>query len=349
MRNIQTQFKLIIVFSVIALGLSGCIKLPSLVDSSLEVDQDYIGIETENEKDTIVNSIVSLDNYLESVKHEKPPITIVIDNLSSSWPSSGLGKALVVYETPVEADITRLLAVFNQDSLPVKIGPVRSARPYLADLADEYKGLFVHAGGSPQALSNIKGGLYNFYNLDEVSGDGIYFWRDTQRSAPHNLYILLESIERVIEKKDLPSEIDDKFLEWERGENLISLEEVNSSIIKIDYQEPVIWQFDKSMNSYLRYQENEPFLDEEGQIKSPNVVIQKTEIKILDAVGRRSIKTIGQGEAFIFQSGQVIEGSWTKNKTTNRTFFYDQMGEKIKFLPGSIWVEIVGENHKIFY
>jgi len=341
-KNIKIQLKLITFFLIIVFVLTGCVK---------EENQDYLEPKTGDLEIEVVDLIDSSDNQIELTKHEKLPVAIVIDNLSSSWPLAGLSQALVVYEAPVEADITRLLAVFSQDSWPQKIGPVRSARPYFADWASEYYGLFIHAGGSPQALSSIKSGLYDFYNLDEVSGDGIYFWRDAQKSGPHNLYILPESIERVIEKKNWPLEVNNNFLEWERKENFIFPEnKISSSIIKIDYQEPVIWQFDQSMNSYFRYQNNKLFVDEgEGQIRSPNIIIQKTEIKILDKIGRRSIKTIGQGEALIFQAGQIIEGTWTKNQTTERTFFYDQQGEKIKFLPGSVWIEIVGENHKVFY
>jgi len=343
MRNIKIQFKIIFFFLIIIFILNGCVKTTSPVPSPSEENQEHnMEFEAEGQETEVVDALI---------EHQQLPITIIIDNLSSSWPLTGLKEALVVYEAPVEADITRLLAVFGQDFLPPKIGPVRSARPYFADWAAEYYGLFIHAGGSPQALSSIKSGLYDFYNLDEVSGDGIYFWRDAQKSGPHNLYILPESIKRVIEKKNWPLDVNEKFLEWERGENFVPLEErVSSSIIKIDYKEPVIWQFDQSINSYFRYQNNKPFIDEgEEQIRSPNIIIQKTEIEILDEMGRRSIKTIGQGEALVFQAGEVIKGVWTKNQTTGRTFFYDQQGEKIKFLSGSIWIEIVGENHKIFY
>lgn len=343
MQNIRTQLRLISFFLIIIFVLSGCVKLATPANSPYEESHDY------EEFDEAVEQEIEVVEPL--IKHQKLPIAIIIDNLSLSWPLVGLNEALVIYEAPVEADITRLLAVFHQGFWPQRIGPVRSARPYFADWASEYKGLFVHAGGSPQVLNDIKNGLYNFYNLDEVSGDGIYFWRDAQKSGPHNLYILPESIEQAIEKKNWPLEVNNNFLEWKREENFISSEEkVSSSIIKIDYREPVIWQFDKSMNSYFRYQNNKPFIDEEkGQIRSSNVVIQKTEIKILDEIGRRSIKTIGQGEALIFQEGQVIKGTWTKSQTIGRTFFYDQQGEKIKFLPGPIWIEIIGENHKIFY
>lgn len=342
MRSIKAQFKLIPFFLIITFVLTGCVKLATPVHSPSGNNQDYVEPEVKNQEMEVVEPLI---------KHEKLPIAIIIDNLSSSWPLFGLDKALVVYEAPVEADITRLLAIFNQDFLPQKIGPVRSARPYFADWAAEYKGIFIHAGGSPQALNNIKSHLYDFYNLDEVSGDGIYFWRDAQRNRPHNLYILPESIKRAIKKKGWPLDVKDDFLEWGVRKKFVSSDnEIDYSIIKIDYKEPVIWQFDKSMNSYFRYQDNKPFIDEgSGQIRSPNVIIQKTEIKILDKIGRRSIKTIGQGEALVFRAGRVTEGTWMKNQTTGRTFFYDQQGEKIKFLPGSVWIEIVGENHKISY
>jgi len=252
---------------------------------------------------------------------------------------------------PVYSPLKEADQGYSEDSLPQKIGPVRSARPYFADWAAEYKGIFIHAGGSPQALDNIKSHLYDFYNLDEIGGDGIYFWRDAQRSRPHNLYILPESIERAIKKKGWPLDVNDDFLELDVKKKIVSSDdEIDSSIIKIDYKEPVIWQFDRAMNSYFRYQNNKPFMDEgNGQIRSSNVIIQKTEVKILDKIGRRLIKTFGHGDAFIFQGGHVIKGVWIKNQTTGRTFFYDQQGEKIKFLPGPVWIEIVGESHKIFF
>lgn len=352
MRNVRTQFGLIPIILILPFILSGCVKLNSFGVSSLEKGQNYVDIRIdEHEAKNVGSNSGSLSSQSELIKYQKAPVAIIIDNLSSAWPLAGLNKALVVYEAPVEADITRLLAIFNQDSWPSKIGPIRSARPYFADWANEYYGLLIHAGGSPQVLSNIENDLYDFYDLNEVSGDGVYFWRDAQRLSPHNLYILSESIEQAIEKKNWPHQVNDNFLEWDSGEDFIPpVSKIDSSIIKINYQEPVIWQFDQSSNSYFRYQNNKPFVDEEReQIRSSNIVIQKTEIEILDEIGRRSIRTIGQGEALIFQMGQVVKGMWMKSQSTGRTFFYNNEGDKIKFLPGSIWIEIVGNNHKIFY
>jgi len=91
--------------------------------------------------------------------------------------------------------------------------------------------------------------------------------------------------------------------------------QTNNLIVKIDYREPVIWQFDKEKKAYLRYQNGKEFVDEEGrQVQTPNLIIQKTDIKILDAIGRREIITLGQGQALIFQKGGLIQGTWQKLK-----------------------------------
>ncbi|MBL7141828.1 DUF3048 domain-containing protein [Patescibacteria group bacterium] len=297
---------------------------------------------------------------------DKLPVAVVLDNFSESWPLSGLSHASIVYEAPVEADLTRLLAIFNQDSLPDKIGPVRSARPYLADLAEEYGALFVHAGGSPDFLKEMDQNNYQVADLDEIGQDGDYFWRAWQRQKPHNLYISKQSISQVIENKKLANVLKPDFIKWPstkvnlvRGKNFKFLEEQISDevgphqtteIIKIDYQEPVIWQFDKDLQAYLRFQNGQSFVGEnEEQIQAKNLIIQKTEIVVLDEIGRRFIKTTGQGQAFIFQKGFLIQGEWQRSEPGQRTKFYNLQGREIEFLPGLIWIEIVSDKHKILY
>lgn len=287
---------------------------------------------------------VSVEKFQENLL----PVAVIVDNFTSSRPPSGLNAASIIYEAPVEAGITRFLAIFDLADLPEKIGPVRSARPYFLDLAEEYQALLVHAGGSPESLKRISKGYYKIYNLDEISADGIYFWRDYSRIAPFNLYTSKSLIERALNKKNLPLTIQTNFNPWQffvasEKSPLLGQE------IKIGYLEGVFWRYDAEKNQYLRFFSNgQAFIDEAGeQIKATNLIIQKTRIEILDEIGRRAIDLESGGGAIIFLNGQRIDGTW--RKINNRTKFYDLDNQEIKFLPGNFWIEIVSETTPIQY
>ena len=67
------------------------------------------------------------------------PILAVIDNAAPSRPQTGLMLADIVYEFPLDRSdhSTRFLAVFS-DEIPLKIGPIRTSRAYLANTALEW-------------------------------------------------------------------------------------------------------------------------------------------------------------------------------------------------------------------
>ncbi|NLM44527.1 MAG: DUF3048 domain-containing protein, partial [Clostridiales bacterium] len=68
----------------------------------------------------------------EDIKHR--PVAVMIDNERNARPQSGITEADIVFEMPVEGNITRYMAIYHH--LPSeKIGPVRSARPYFIDKA----------------------------------------------------------------------------------------------------------------------------------------------------------------------------------------------------------------------
>ncbi len=77
---------------------------------------------------------------------------VVIDNSIPAWPQSGVSAASIVYEFPAEGGITRLLAFFCGGA-PEVVGPVRSLRLYMLDLAREYGATIAYAGESTSALA----------------------------------------------------------------------------------------------------------------------------------------------------------------------------------------------------
>ena len=82
-------------------------------------------------------------------------MAVKIDNYPAGRPQSGLDKADIIFEEPVEGGITRFAAVFQCQSSAL-IGPVRSARNIdIGILGQLGTPLLAHVGGINPVLANI--------------------------------------------------------------------------------------------------------------------------------------------------------------------------------------------------
>lgn len=265
---------------------------------------------------------------------------IVIDNFFDSRPAVGLSKAIFVWEAPVEAGITRFLAIFPLNKEVEKIGPVRSLRPYYIDWAAEVSAVIAHCGGSPEALRKVAN--LGIRHLDEYA-NGHTFWRTWKRQAPHNLLTSTENLKTTFKEKGyLPRE----FGMWIFKDDMPRAERSESQEIKIDFnrlEHLVLWKYDLRKNDYTRWQNGAIHKDETGEeIRAKNIAVQFAGIKILDEVGRREIKTIGEGEALVFLDSKKIEAVWKKPSREERTRFYRKdNGVEIEFNAGITWIEVL--------
>jgi hypothetical protein len=269
------------------------------------------------------------------------PILIVFDNYVDARPAVGLSRASVVYEVIAEGEITRILGLFEQHDLPDKIGPVRSARTYFLEIAEEWAALFIHAGGSPEALASIRSNKYNIDSLNEVSGDGIYFWRDKSRYAPHNIFTNQENILEAISKKQL--ETKPNFSSW-KFKKEEPKESGNYDQVAVDFSRDadyqVLYQYNKEVLAYERVinYDNESISKNE-QIYAKTLVFQFVDYDVIDDYGRLDVNLKTGGNALVFSNGNKEIVYWKKEN--NRTIFYQQNGEEFAFNPGLIWVSLV--------
>lgn len=270
------------------------------------------------------------------------PVAVMMENHIDSRPPAGLEYASIVYEAIVEGDITRFLVIFDPKVPAEKIGPVRSARPFFVEIAKEWNPVYFHAGGSPEALADLK--TSSIPNINEISADGIYFWRDSKREAPHNLFTSINLINRVITAKEI-SQIAD-FSPWlfkigsatkESAPEFYSKVEVNFS--NNSYYD-VVYKYDINYNNYTRYLAGNIHKTDRGIIlKADNIIVQHVDYDIIDDYGRLNIDLQTGGPAEVYQDGREIKGFWAKNN--NRTRFFSNDGQEIKFNPGVTWVELV--------
>ncbi len=269
------------------------------------------------------------------------PLAVIIDNHLDARPALGLSEAKLVYEIPVEGGITRYLAFFSSDQDIKAIGPVRSARPYFIDFLQPLKAVFVHCGGSPEALVNIITrdivDLNEFYNED-------YFWRDDARPAPHNVITSSQKLNKYLDEKSLTDvKIEPWLFNYDDKE---TKDKTTSSTIKIEYiadRHEVSWLYNEEDKNYTRILGGEDHRDAEGNlITAKTIIISELNSEVIDEKLRLKIQTQGEGEAVICSLGSCNKAQWKKTSNDDRERYYIK-NKEIEFLPGNFWIEIVNE------
>ena len=270
-------------------------------------------------------------------------VAVMVDNYRQARPQCGLDKADIVYEMMAEGGITRFMALFYSEGAE-KVGPVRSARYYFVQLARGYDVPLAHAGGSEDSLKMIAD--LKIKDLDEIYNAGGYFWRDSSRKMPHNLY---SSTARLLEGaaakgyKPAPLQEFPAATEWE-GEAHPQEKAVALDYSTKEYSYLVSWLYNGQ--KYERSINDKPHLMEDGTaITADNLVIMRAQTKtvVKNKIPLSEIKIIGKGETRYYINGKTMTGTWSKETAQAPISFYDHTGQPMKFKEGRTWVQVIGD------
>lgn len=280
-----------------------------------------------------------LDGILVPVGEEAfVPRAVVVENHPDARPVSGLAKASVIIEAPVEGGITRFLALFDATTTLDEVGPVRSARPYFVDLANSWKASFFHVGGSLEALGLISS-LNGFTDVNQFAY-GNSFWRDQRRAAPHNVYTDFDRMNGVLEHKNVTG--THAVEAWHFIDAASSTDRGNVAAISVPYGGSfnVSWSYDAERGVYVRSQAGRIQKDRDGStIEAENVIVIKTDEQVLDEVGRLRIRTTGSGEAVAYRDGKKFILRWSR-LPGGPMRFEESDGSEFLFTRGRTWIEI---------
>ncbi|HET7704000.1 MAG TPA: DUF3048 domain-containing protein [Candidatus Limnocylindrales bacterium] len=274
------------------------------------------------------------------------PIAVMIDDHSAARPQSGFNAASVVWHAPAEGGIPRYMLVF-QEAVPDDVGPVRSARSYYISWASELRALYVHAGGSPQAMATLraKGNGQLVYNADEFRWGGS-FRRVSSRFAPHNLYTTgaqLRSLAAATGAQDRP-------IEWPwtfRPDAPIGKRPVGGRVQVSYLANTIRYDYHRLSNTYRRAVTNEKAQVDgatKKRVAPKNVVVMLVRFGPLnDGTTKRRLEAqlIGSGPAWISSNGVTVKGTWRKRSETGATRFYDAAGKPIALTVGQTFIQVM--------
>lgn len=269
------------------------------------------------------------------------PLSIMINNAPAARPQSGISEADILYEVLAEGGITRLIGVFQSHTGVVKIGPIRSIRPYLIDIGESHGAVTVHAGGSPDAYAILQ--RQKKEDMDEIGRAGAYFWRDKERKAPHNLYSNTARLWEGAAKLGFAKNKEVPGYTFATADSIpgggTAAPEFRVNFLLKSYE--VSYHYNAERGTYVRSVNGKPHLDLNNNqpIEAANVIVMSTGHKVLDDVGRLQVDVELGGEAVLFQRGEAVHGRWVRKLGDIIRFVKD--GKEAPMIPGVTHILIV--------
>lgn len=297
------------------------------------------------------------------------PLAVMMPTDQEAQPSYGIGQADILYEIMEEGNISRQMAIIPGWTGMSRIGNLRSCRLYYIPLAKEWDPILIHFGGVgymkgviDAADVNNLSGTYEYGTGGKAPGAG-FFFRTTDRVAPHNAYIAASGIQKACTQLGYQTSLrngyyNPKHFTFASGTNDLSDYGSNAkTAAKIDLSQ--IFPYTKSAFTYhaadgLYYKDIHGKAQTDAitgkQIAFANVIVQNTTWKQLDKKGYLSFNVIDAvQDGYYFTKGKCIHITWKKTGDYTPTVYYDDNGQIVQFNTGKTYIAIAQDGKNVIF
>lgn len=331
---------------------TGCSK----EDSAESPDINDDGLSTPAVVETLTNPLTG-ETVDEDISFFRP-YCVMINNHSDARPAVGLSNASIIYEALAEGGITRMMAVFN-DVDGITIGTIRSSRPYFISMAQAYDAIYVHAGGSEQAYSDIKS--LGIDNIDGVrgsrDGEASSYYRDKTRlsmgkNLEHTLFADGTSLASFA-KANYNLEHDDGY-DTSYGLSFASDAVSQCTTAAADFtvyysSYKTNFKYSSEKNCYNAYISGEEYIDggadssstdDDRSIDFANVIVLNIPTETIDSYGRQAMELTGSGSGYFFTGGKYVQISWSRSDRADNFHYTLTDGTPLNLSVGKTFISI---------
>ncbi len=352
----KTKKKLICLLAVfLMMGLVGCKQGKGIAVNGTIPEVPMIDIPKKEYPAANENLLTGIDD-LSQEAIGKRPVAVMINNVEKALPQYGISQADVIFELPVEGNLTRLMALYGDYTAVPKVCAIRSCRYYYPALAKGFDAFYIHWGSDPTILDYV-----NSLNMDRY--DGIanvhhLFGRDTDRrnkgySLEHTGYFdgtkFADAVKADSKRTDL--------LESKKG-TAFQFCKLNESIVpdggacnrvhvKFGAATATL-DYDEKNKTYKKQINGHDHIDGvTGETLSfTNVFVLETGIFVRDEAGHKKIDWAGSSNSvgYYISNGAMEKIHWSKENGSEGSYlrFYKETGEELVINRGKSYIAYTG-------
>lgn len=280
----------------------------------------------------------------------KRPVAVMVNNVEPALPQYGIAQADIIFELPVEGDLTRLMALYADYTAVPDVCAIRSCRYYYPAIAKGFDAFYVHWGIDQSVSSYVAGIQPDKY--DGISNDGGLFGRDSARrssgySLEHTGYFKGTKFATVADgsgnrvtlkeaKKGTAfhfATLGEKVTPTGGTCNTVSIRfgACNSKFV-YNAEKRV---YDKFMNGHTHIDGKT-----EEQLSFTNVFVLETSISVRDEVGHKNLNWQGSGSSkgYYISNGAVQNIRWSQTSEDSYLKFYREDGTELQINRGKSYI-----------
>lgn len=283
----------------------------------------------------------------------KRPIAVMVNNALASLPQYGISTADIIFEIPVEGDITRLMCVYGDYTKVPEICSIRSCRYYYPLIAVGMDAVYIHWGLDKTVAQDT----LNRLDIDHIDGNyGTYglFDRDQSRinegyNLEHTSRLdgtkLVEAFKDNDVRTDLSKNYKNTVFQFSNQEVTPDGDKCSSCTVSFSNEYYSTFEYNKKTGTYFKGFSGSKHVDGKTgeQLEFTNLVVLETTIGILpgDTSGRREVDlNADHYKGYFISNGAVQNITWSKGGDYDPIKIYDKNGDEVIVNKGKTYVAI---------
>ncbi|MGN8247291.1 DUF3048 domain-containing protein [Cellulomonas soli] len=276
---------------------------------------------------------------------QRPALAVKIENTAVARPQTGLDQADVVWETIVEFEVSRFVAVFHSQ-VPDEVGPIRSVRPMDPLILQPLHGILAFSGGQAGILAEVEASGVQMMSHD-AGAPGMF--RVSTRSAPHNVYGTPQTWWDAVDAEHaaVPAEQFAFARTAEKATAVAAGTPATTLAFRLSAASSPSWVWDTASGTWLRSEGSTPAMAASGaRLSAVNVVSITADHPNsgFGAQGGAPVPTyslVGSGEGVLASGGKTVPVRWEKTAEDAPMVLHTLDGASATLAPGNTWVELV--------